>query len=123
MHYQHHGIWFAKNGYVCLIIDTIQLGEIEGIHHGTYSKNRWWWISRGYTPAGVEAFNSMRAIDYLISRPEVDASRLGVTGRSGGGIYSWWLSAIDERIKVTVPTAGITDLKNYVVDGCVDGTL
>ena len=121
VHYQHHGIWFAKNGYVCLIIDSIQLGEIEGIHHGTYSKNRWWWISRGYTPAGVEALNSMRAIDYLISRPEVDASRLGVTGRSGGGIYSWWLSAIDERIKVAVPTAGITDLKNYVVDGCVDG--
>ena len=36
-HYQHHGAWFARNGYVCLIIDTLQLGEIEGIHHGTYA--------------------------------------------------------------------------------------
>ncbi|MCS5629210.1 MAG: alpha/beta hydrolase family protein, partial [Pirellulaceae bacterium] len=35
-HYQHHGAWFARNGYVCLTIDTLQLGEIEGIHHGTY---------------------------------------------------------------------------------------
>ena len=34
--YQHHGGWFARNGYVCLTIDTLQLGEIEGIHHGTY---------------------------------------------------------------------------------------
>ena len=84
VHYHHHGAWFARNGYVCLTIDTIQLGEIEGIHHGTYSKNMWWWVSRGYTPAGVEAWNGMRGIDYLQSRPEVDPERIGVTGRSGG---------------------------------------
>ncbi|MFK5920947.1 MAG: acetylxylan esterase [Verrucomicrobiota bacterium] len=120
-HYQHHGEWFASNGYVCLTIDTLQLGEIEGTHHGTYSKNRWWWNSRGYTPAGVEAWNSIRAIDYLISRPEVDAQRIGITGRSGGGAYSWWAAALDERIKVAVPVAGITSLKNHVVDGAVEG--
>jgi hypothetical protein len=44
-----------------------------------------------------------------------------VTGRSGGGAYSWWIAAIDDRIKVAVPTAGITDLQNHVVDGCVEG--
>ena len=53
--YQHHGIWFARNGYACLMIDTVQLGEIEGLHHGTYREGQWWWNSRGYTPAGVEA--------------------------------------------------------------------
>ena len=53
--YQHHGAWFAQNGYVCLVIDTLQLGEIEGLHHGTYRENMWWWNARGYTPAGVEA--------------------------------------------------------------------
>ena len=37
--YQHHGAWFARHGYVCLMIDTLQLGEIEGIHHGTYREN------------------------------------------------------------------------------------
>jgi len=119
--YQHHGIWFAEHGYVCFAIDTLQLGEIEGIHHGTYSENMWWWLSRGYTSAGVEAWNCIRALDYLQSRKEVDPERIGVTGRSGGGAYSWWIGALDERIKVAVPVAGITDLTNHVVDGTVDG--
>jgi dienelactone hydrolase len=119
--YQHHPAWFARHGYVCLIIDTLQLGEIEGIHHGTYRYKMWWWNSRGYTPAGVEAWNCIRALDYLETRKEVDASRFGVTGRSGGGAYSWWISALDERIKAAVPVAGITDLQNHVVDGCVEG--
>jgi dienelactone hydrolase len=119
--YQHHGGWFARNGYVCLIIDTLQLGEIEGLHHGTYREGRWWWNARGYTPAGVEAWNCIRSLDYLQARPEVDGARLGVTGRSGGGAYSWWIAALDERIKAAVPVAGITDLQNHVVDGTVEG--
>ncbi len=119
--YQHHGAWFARNGYVCLTIDTIQLGELQGFHHGTHNLNEWWWNARGYTPAGVEAWNGMRAIDYLQSRPEVDPERIGVTGRSGGGAYSWWIAALDERVKAAVPVAGITDLENHVVDGCVEG--
>jgi dienelactone hydrolase len=119
--YQEHGAWFARNGYVCLVLDTIQLGEIQGIHHGTHREKMWWWNSRGYTPAGVEAWNAIRALDYLQSRADVDASRFGVTGRSGGGAHSWYLTALDDRIKVSVPVAGITDLQNYVVDGCVEG--
>ncbi len=120
-HYQHHGAWFARNGYVCLTIDTIQLGELEGIHHGTYRHGMWWWNSHGYTPAGVEAWNCIRALDYLESLDFVDKERLGVTGRSGGGAYSWWIASIDERIKVAAPVAGITDLQNHVVDGVVEG--
>jgi cephalosporin-C deacetylase-like acetyl esterase len=119
--YQHHGGWFARNGYVCLVIDSLQLGEIEGVHHGTYRYKMWWWNSRGYTPAGVEAWNCIRSLDYLQTRKEVDPNRIGVTGRSGGGAYSWWLSALDDRIKVAVPVAGITDLQNHVVDGTVEG--
>ncbi|MCH8829092.1 MAG: acetylxylan esterase, partial [Planctomycetes bacterium] len=120
-HYQHHGAWFARNGYACLTIDTLQLGEIEGIHHGTYNHGMWWWNARGYSPAGVEAWNCIRALDYIATRPELDADRIGVTGRSGGGAYSWWVAALDERIKVAVPVAGITSLRNHVVDGCVEG--
>lgn len=119
--YQHHGAWFARNGYACLTIDTVQLGEIEGIHHGTYRYGMWWWNARGYSSAGVEAWNCIRALDYLETRPEVDADRIGVTGRSGGGAYSWWIAALDERIKAAVPVAGITSLTNHVVDGCVEG--
>ncbi|MCC6511196.1 MAG: alkaline phosphatase D family protein [Pirellulaceae bacterium] len=119
--YQHHGIWFARHNVVCLIIDTIQLGELHGEHHGTYKMGRWDWITRGYTPAGVEAWSSMRAIDYLETLPTVDESRIGITGRSGGGAYSWFTAALDERIDAAVPVAGITDLENHIVDGCVEG--
>jgi dienelactone hydrolase len=119
--YQHHGAWFARNGYACLILDTVQMGEIEGTHHGTYREGMWWWNSRGYSSAGAEAWNGVRALDYLETRPEVDKERFGVTGRSGGGAYSWWIAAIDDRIKAAVPVAGITSLRNHVVDGCVEG--
>ena len=121
VHYQHHGSWFARNGYNCLILDTLQLGEIEGEHHGTYRYEKWWWNSRGYTPAGVEAWNSIRALDYLASREEVDSDRIGATGRSGGGAYTFWVAALDERVRVAVPVAGIASMANHVVDGCVEG--
>ena len=118
--YQHHGAWFARNGYVCLVIDTVQYGEIQGRHRGIYGDGRWWWNARGYTPAGVEAWFGIRALDYLCSRPEVDKERIGMTGRSGGGSYTWTVAALDDRVKVAAPVAGITDLRNQVVDGCVD---
>ncbi|WP_293622412.1 prolyl oligopeptidase family serine peptidase, partial [Salinisphaera sp.] len=53
--------------------------------------------------------------------PEVDPERIGVTGRSGGGAYSWWVAALDERVKAAVPVAGITSMRNHVIDGCVEG--
>lgn len=121
VHYQHHPAWFARNGYCCLVIDTLQLGEIEGVHHGTYRMGRWWWHARGFTPAGVEAWNSIRAIDYLETRSEVDAKRIGVTGRSGGGTGTWWLAALDDRPACLVPVAGIVDYESHVVDGCITG--
>ena len=120
-YYQHHGEWFARNGYVCLVIDTLQFGEIEGLHHGTYREGQWWWNSRGYSPAGVEAWFGIRALDYLCSRQEVDKERIGMTGRSGGGSYTWTIAALDERVKVAAPVAGMTDLQNQVVDGAVEG--
>jgi dienelactone hydrolase len=120
-YYQHHPAWYAANGYVCLILDTLQLGEIPGLHHGTSREGMWWWQSRGYTPAGVEAWNAIRAIDYLLTRSEVDPNRIGVTGRSGGGATTWWVAALDDRVAAAVPVAGITDLTNHIVDGVVNG--
>ncbi|MBN9120986.1 MAG: prolyl oligopeptidase family serine peptidase [Planctomycetes bacterium] len=119
-HYQYHPAWFAQHGYVCLIVDTLQLGEIQGLHHGTYREGMWWWHGRGYTPAGVELWNAVRALDYLETRPEVDAKRLGVTGRSGGGATSWWIAAADDRIQAAVPVAGIADLRSHVVAGVAE---
>jgi hypothetical protein len=112
--YQHHPAWLAEHGYVCLIVDSLELGEIQGIHHGTYNLNQWWWQTVGYTPAGIECWNAIRALDYLETRKEVDAKRFGVTGRSGGGATSWWVAAADERVQCIVPVAGITDVLAHV---------
>ena len=118
--YQHHPAWFASHGYVALVIDTLQLGEIQGIHHGTYRYGMWWWQTLGYTPAGIECWNAMRALDYLETRPEVDPKRIGVTGRSGGGAYSWWVAAADDRPACIIPVAGIADLQAHLVEGVAD---
>ena len=119
--FQQHGMWFATHGYACLLIDTLQLGEIAAIHHGTYRYDRWWWQARGYTPAGVECWNGIRAIDYLQSRPEVDPDRIGVTGISGGGAATFWITAADDRVKVSVPVSGMGDLEDYVGEKVVNG--
>ena len=119
--YQSHGIWLARHGYICLMVDTLQLGEIAAIHHGTYREQRWWWLSRGYTSAGVECWNGVRGIDYLISRKDVDADRIGVTGISGGGAATFWVAAADERVKVAVPVSGMADLPSYVNNRVING--
>jgi cephalosporin-C deacetylase-like acetyl esterase len=104
--YQHHAITFAKQGYACLIIDPIQIAETFALHHGVYNLEMAEWYARGYTPAGVEVWNVIRALDYLETRPEVDKSRFGITGRSGGAAMSWFSAAVDSRLKVVVPVMG-----------------
>jgi dienelactone hydrolase len=119
--FQDHGMWFARNGYVALLIDTLQLGEIAGVHHGTYNLGRMWWQAAGYTPAGVECWNGIRAIDYLTSRPDVDSARIGVTGISGGGATTFWIAAVDDRVACAAPTSGISDLESYVKNRIING--
>ena len=77
-HYQPHPRWFARHGYVCLILDAIQIGENGGFHHGTYSRDWWHWTSLGYTPAAVEVWAAMRAADYLQGRPDVNPDKLEI---------------------------------------------
>jgi len=116
-----HGLWFASHGYVALLYDTIELGEVTCTHHGTYSEKRWWWHSNGFTPAGVECWNAIRAIDYLQSRPEVDKDRIGATGISGGGAATFWISAADDRVKASAPVSGMADLTWYIGEDGVNG--
>ena len=99
VHYQHHGIWFAKHGYAAFVLDTIEFGELPGIHHGTHDLGMWYWLSLGYTPAGPEVWNAIRALDYLETRPEIDAKRAAITGISGGGAITWYTAAVDERFQ------------------------
>jgi dienelactone hydrolase len=104
--YQDRGRWFVQHGYVCLVLDTLEFGEVPGLHHGLHDLNMWSWLSLGYTPAGVEIWNAIRALDYLETRPEVDMKRVGVTGISGGGAMSWYIPAMDDRVAVTAPICG-----------------
>jgi dienelactone hydrolase len=119
--YQANPRWFGQHGYVALVLDPIQLGESQGIHHGTYREGRWDWPSRGYTPLGTEVWNAMRALDYLETRGDVDRERMGVTGLSGGGVVSWCLGAADERVKVVVPVCQTGSIEQAVVDRATDG--
>jgi dienelactone hydrolase len=119
--YQANPRWFGQHGYVALVLDPIQLGESQGFHHGTSRGERWDWPSRGYTPAGTEVWNAMRALDYLETRDDVDASRMGVTGLSGGGVISWCLGAADERVKVVVPVCQSGSIEHVVFDRATDG--
>jgi len=114
--YQHHGIWLAEHGYVAFLIDTIEFGEISGIHHGTHDLNMWNWLSLGYSPAGPEVWNAIRALDYLTTRPEVDAARVAVTGISGGGAITWYAAAADERFKVASPVCSTWSAESQVKD-------
>ena len=119
--YQANPRWFAQHGYVALVLDPIQLGESQGLHHGTFQKERWDWYSRGYTPAGTEVWNAMRAFDYLASRTDVDKNRMGVTGLSGGGAMSWFFGAADERVKCTAPVCQTGSIEQLVTDRATDG--
>jgi hypothetical protein len=101
--YQDRAAWFVRHGYVCFVLDTLEFGEVPGLHHGIHDLNMWNWLSLGYTPVGVEVWNALRALDYLESRPEVDRHRVGMTGISGGGVVTWFTAAVDERIAAAVP--------------------
>ncbi|HBH83438.1 MAG: hypothetical protein A2X05_15295 [Bacteroidetes bacterium GWE2_41_25] len=121
VHYQAHPRKFAQLGFVCLIIETIQFGEVRGEHWGCYAKGWFNWYSRGYNPAGVELWNAIRGLDLLSSRSEVDSEKLGVTGISGGGSQSWYIAAIDPRIKAVAPVCGASTLKAQITSRTIDG--
>ena len=121
VHYQGHARRFAELGFPTLIVETVQLGEVTGYHHGCYREGWFHWYSRGYSPAAIEVLNGVRALDLLADRPEVDADRLGVTGISGGGAMTWYIAAADERIKACSPVCATATLASHIYDKVIDG--
>lgn len=119
--YQPYPKKFAELGFVCLIIETIQFGEVRGHHHGCYFQGWFNWYSRGYNPGGVEVWNAIRGLDLLADRPEVDSEKMGVTGISGGGSQSFYIAAADPRIKAAAPVCGASTFKAHMITRTVDG--
>ena len=95
----------VQRGFVVLVYDPVGQGERLGdwLDHGHLEP-----LLIGLSQEGLMVWESMRAIDYLVSRPEVDPKRIGMTGASGGGLNTFYTSAVDDRIQVSVPVCYVT---------------
>ncbi len=118
--YQSVCVLLAKSGIVALIYDPIGQGERnqlpEGVSHGT---NEHTLVGIGALLVGLNTghyriWDGLRSMDYLASRPEVDPTRLGCTGNSGGGTMTTWLMAADDRIAVAAPSCFITTIERLL---------
>ncbi|HUT22912.1 MAG TPA: acetylxylan esterase, partial [Sumerlaeia bacterium] len=112
--YQSACVLLAKNGFAALIVDPICQGERyqfldasgkPATGGGTMAHTL---LDVGAKLVGsgsvaYEAWDNIRAVDYLVSRPEVDPTRIGCTGNSGGGTQTTFLMALDDRINVAAP--------------------
>lgn len=121
VNYQAHARRLAELGFITLIFDTIQFGEVWGHHWGPYNKGWFNWYSRGYNPAAVELWNAIRGLDYLESRADVDRENIGITGISGGGSQSWYFAAADPRVKAVAPVCGAGTMDSQVGERRIDG--
>ncbi len=105
-------------GYCALCIDVWGFGERRGRSESELFKEMLW---RGRVLWGMMVYDSIRAVDYLVSRPEVDATRVGTLGLSMGSTMAWWLAALDERVKVCIDICCLTDYAELIATRGLDG--
>ena len=111
----------ARKGCAVLAIDPIQQGErrqffgenAPGLCDGHNILNRQL-LAIGESIADWRVWDGIRAIDYLLSRPEVDPARIGVNGNSGGGTLTAMVAANDDRVAAAAPSCYITTFLNNV---------
>jgi dienelactone hydrolase len=120
-HVQPRCIALAKLGYVVLCVDAFGAGEravvpAPGTYHGALAGASLWLA--GTPLIGLQVYDNRRAVDYLISRQEVDPARLAVTGASGGGNQTLYAGATDERLTAVIPVCGIGTYKAYLSTAC-----
>src|SRR5260370_13951262 len=117
-----HSAWqqtlgaLAKKGYVALAWDPIGQGERIQIYDHDFEDSKVRASTTEHTVQGIQClligdhvarytiWDGERALDYLLSRPEVDAKRVACTGNSGGGTHTAYLSALYDRIQVAAGT-------------------
>ncbi|MFH2068046.1 MAG: acetylxylan esterase [Candidatus Omnitrophota bacterium] len=107
----------TKEGYAVLTIDAWNFGERSGRTELELFKEMLW---KGRVLWGMMVYDSIRAVDYLISRPEVDKKRLGTVGMSMGSTMAWWIAALDVRIKVCVDICCLSDFQTMVNNRTLD---
>src|ERR1035441_8610712 len=120
-HVQPRCIGLAKLGYVVLSVDAFGSGERAtepgpGTYHGGLIGASLFPV--GTPLLGLQVNDNRRAVDYLVSRPEVDPSRLAVTGASGGGNQTLYAGATDERLAAVVPVCSIGTYATYLGAAC-----
>ncbi len=93
-------------GCVALAIDHWVFGERSHTSEADMFKAMLW---RGQVLWGLMVYDSLRALDWLVERPDVDPARVATLGISMGSTMAWWLAALDERVKVTVDICCLTD--------------
>ncbi|MBM3815148.1 MAG: hypothetical protein FJW20_26330 [Acidimicrobiia bacterium] len=119
--YQRLGMYLARRGYIVLIYDVPGQGERRQYFDPILNRSlidpggSHWHVTLEHGYAGAQAiltggnyasylvWDGIRALDYLEQRPDVDKQRLACTGTSGGGLQAELLSAVDERIKISIP--------------------
>ncbi len=104
-------------GYAALCIDAWAFGERRGRTESEIFKEMLW---RGRVMWGMMVYDSLRAVDYLSSRRDVDRRRIGTMGISMGSTMAWWLAALDVRVKVCVDLCCLTDFDEIIRTGGLD---
>lgn len=120
--YQSFAQGLARQGYVCLIYDPIGQGErlqyVDGdlkprrgigVAEHLYAGNQQFLVGEFF--GAWRAWDGIRALDYLLSRPEVDGDLVGVTGNSGGGTMTTWLCGLEQRWAMAAPSCFVTTFR------------
>ena len=121
-HYQALSQRLAGRGYVVISWDPVGQGERSQFWDSKTQKSRYNLICAEHAVMGNlaylaganlarwEIWDGIRAVDYLLTRADVDGERISITGTSGGGTQTALIAALDPRIKVAVPSCYITSL-------------
>jgi hypothetical protein len=108
----------ARIGCSTLCVDAWGFGERRGRSEHEIFKQMLW---EGKVMWGMMVYDSLRAVDYLVSRSDVDVSHLGTIGMSMGSTMAWWVAALDTRIKVCIDICCLTDFQALIESRGLDG--
>lgn len=107
-------ITFARHGFVAFSFDMIGYLDSRQVDHRSFGGLREWLWS--IHPLGLQLWNSIRSLDYLIERPDVESDQIACTGASGGGTQTFLLTAVDDRVRVSAP---VNMVSAQMQGGCV----